>query len=154
MYPLAFSRSSTAPVTTRTVSPGNASSTRASPSGAASRQIAVTAAAPRSRSMPITVTRVPPVASIGSSTKTSRPVRSTGSRFAYVEATSDSSSRTMPTNPTLAIGSSRVMPSSMPMPARSTGTISGLGSASFAPVAMPTGVVTVTSWARTSRVAS
>src|SRR5215469_243735 len=60
----------------------------------------------------------------------------------------------MPTKPTLAIGSSRVIPSSMPMPARSTGTISGLGSLSRAVTATPTGVVTETSQTRISRVAS
>ena len=60
----------------------------------------------------------------------------------------------MPTKPTLAIGSSRVIPDSMPMPARSTGTISGLGSLSRRPVATPTGVVTETSATRISRVAS
>jgi hypothetical protein len=60
----------------------------------------------------------------------------------------------MPTKPTLAIGSSRVIPSSMPIPARSTGTISGLGAVSRAPVAGPTGVVTETGSTRISRVAS
>ena len=60
----------------------------------------------------------------------------------------------MPTKPTLAIGISRVIPSSMPIPARSTGTISGLGSSSMAPVATATGVVTSTGVTRTSLVAS
>jgi hypothetical protein len=82
MYPLSLSRSSTAAVTTRTASSAKAASTRRSPSGAASRQIAVTDAAPRPVSMPMTVARVPPVASIGSSTNVSRPVRSAGSRSA------------------------------------------------------------------------
>jgi len=104
--------------------------------------MAVTAAAPRDTSIAITVSRVPPVASMGSSTNASRPVRSSGSRAAYVEATSVSSSRASPTNPTSALGSSRVMPSSMPIPARSTGTTRGLGRASFTPVASATGVVT------------
>src|SRR5579875_80265 len=51
-------------------------------SGAASRQIAVTAAAPRETSMAITVCSVPPVASIGSRTKASRLARSAGRRAA------------------------------------------------------------------------
>ena len=67
---------------------------------------------------------------------------------------SDSSSRRSPTKPTSAIGSSRVMPSSMPMPARSTGTMSGTGLASLTPRAVPTGVSTETGWTRISRVAS
>ena len=46
------------------------------------------------------------------------------------------------------------MPSSMPIPARSTGTISGTGPASLTPLAMPTGVVTDTGCTRISRVAS
>ena len=61
---------------------GYAASSLATPSGAESRQIAVTAAAPRDTSMPTTVSSVPPVASIGSSTKASRPARSSGSRAA------------------------------------------------------------------------
>ena len=66
-----------------------------------------------------------------------------------------SSLRAMPTKPTSAIGSSRVMPSSMPMPARRIGTISGLGAASLTPWAGATGVWTVDLGAtRTSRVAS
>ena len=100
------------------------------------------------------MTSVPPVASIGSRTNTSRPVRSAGSRLAYVDATSVSSLRAMPTKPTSAIGSSRVMPSSMPMPARSIGTMSGLGGASLPPWAGATGVCTVTGSTLTSRVAS
>ena len=79
------SRSSTAAQTTVTaqaLSSRKASSTTAMPSGAASRQIAVMDTAPRSTSSRKVVTSVPPVASIGSSTNTSRPVRSSGSRFA------------------------------------------------------------------------
>ena len=82
MYPFSFSRSSTAAVTTRTSSAAKAASTCRSPSGAASRQIAVIEAAPRLASMLMTVASVPPVASIGSSTNVSRPVRSAGSRSA------------------------------------------------------------------------
>src|SRR5579875_3374663 len=64
MYPRSFSRSSSPAVTTRTFagpSSGKAAATRLTPSGAASRQIAVTAAAPRQTSMAITVCSVPPV---------------------------------------------------------------------------------------------
>jgi hypothetical protein len=76
---------STPAVTTRTragSSPGNACSILAMPSGAASRQTAVTAEAPRATSISIAACSVPPVASIGSSTNASRPVRSAGSRAA------------------------------------------------------------------------
>ncbi len=69
-------------------------------------------------------------------------------------ATRDSSSLTMPTKPMLAIGSSRVIPSSMPIPARSTGTISGFGGESRTPAARATGVVTSTLATRISLVAS
>ncbi len=72
-------------------------------------------------------TSVPPVASIGSSTYTWRPERSSGIRVAYVEASRVSSLRTMPRKPTSAVGSSRVIPSSMPRPARRIGTTSGRG---------------------------
>ena len=80
-----------AAVTTRTdgASPGSpvpssakTCSTCRKPSGAASRQIAVIEAAPRFASMLMTVASVPPVASMGSSTNVSRPVRSVGSRSA------------------------------------------------------------------------
>ena len=52
------------------------------------------------------------------------------------------------------MGSSRVMPSSIPIPARSTGTMSGTGRASLTPRASATGVVIVTGCTRISRVAS
>ena len=46
------------------------------------------------------------------------------------------------------------MPSSIPIPARSTGTTSGTGPASLTPSAGPSGVVTVTGRTRISRMAS
>jgi hypothetical protein len=46
------------------------------------------------------------------------------------------------------------MPSSIPMPARSTGTTSGLGEASLTPAAVATGVVTETGSVLMYRVAS
>ena len=46
------------------------------------------------------------------------------------------------------------MPSSMPMPARNTGTMSGTGLAILTPAASPTGVRTMTGRTGTSRVAS
>src|SRR4029077_17123883 len=46
------------------------------------------------------------------------------------------------------------MPSSIPIPARSTGTTSGTGPASLTPSAGPSGVVTVTGRTRISRLAS
>ena len=110
--------------------------------------------APRSLSSWTVVTSVPPVASIGSSTKTSRPVRSAGSRFAYAVATRLVSSRTMPRKPTSAVGSSRVIPSSIPRPARRTGTTSGTGVPRWHAGGVATGVVTSTGTTRTSRVAS
>ncbi len=74
--------------------------------------------------------------------------------MAYVEACSVSSSRIIPRNPTSAVGSSRIMPSSIPSPARRIGTTSGLGEASRMPVVGATGVVISTASVRTSRVAS
>jgi hypothetical protein len=71
-----------------------------------------------------------------------------------VEATRDSSSLDRPTNPTSAVGSSLVMPSSMPIPARRTGTTSGTGRASLTPLASATGVCTVSGCTRMPRVAS
>jgi hypothetical protein len=60
----------------------------------------------------------------------------------------------MPRKPTSAVGSRRIIPSSMPRPARRIGTTSGFGLASLVPRASETGVRTVTVSTRTSRVAS
>ena len=60
----------------------------------------------------------------------------------------------MPRKPTSAVGSSRVMPSSMPRPALRIGTTMGRGSARRRQRASATGVVISTSSVRTSRVAS
>ena len=65
-----------------------------------------------------------------------------------------SSSRRMPRKPTSAVGSMRVMPSSMPRPARRTGTTIGRGSESFRPTVGATGVWMGVSVTATSRVAS
>ena len=81
-------------------------------------------------------------------------LRSSGSRSAYVTASSVSSSRAIPRNPTSAVGSSRIIPSSIPSPARRIGTTSGLGAASLTPVVGATGVTMSTGSTRTSRVAS
>ena len=62
--------------------------------------------------------------------------------------------RAMPRNPTSAVGISRVIPSSMPSPARSTGTTSGRGREMPTPRASATGVRTVTGSTRMLRVAS
>ena len=60
----------------------------------------------------------------------------------------------MPTKPTSAVGISRVMPSSIPSPARRMGTTIGRGWASFTPTQSVIGVRTVCGVTRTSRVAS
>ena len=60
----------------------------------------------------------------------------------------------MPRNPTSAVGSRRVMPSSMPRPARRIGTTMGPGSARRRQWAVATGVAISTFSTRTSRVAS
>jgi hypothetical protein len=65
---LSFSSSPAVTICTGTEDEPNACSITASPSGAASRQIAVMSSAPRSSRKLIAATRVPPVASIGSST--------------------------------------------------------------------------------------
>ena len=156
MYPFSLSRSSSAAVTTVTSTsrPANASSMCRSPSGAARRQMAVTSRAPRSSSSEMAATSVPPVASIGSSTNTWRSCRSWGSRSAYVVARSEVSSRTMPRNPTSAVGMSFIIPLSMPSPARRMGTTMGRGSAISTPVVSATGVVMVTGCTRSESVAS
>ncbi len=82
MYRSAFRWSSTAAVTTVTGVPASSRSMTSTPSGAASRQIAVTSSAPRLISSLIAATRVPPVANIGSTTYTWRPDRSSGIRVA------------------------------------------------------------------------
>ena len=65
-----------------------------------------------------------------------------------------SSLRTIPRKPTSAVGTSFTMPSSIPSPARRIGTTSGLGSLIASPCVSATGVVMVTAWVRTLRVAS
>ena len=64
------------------------------------------------------------------------------------------SSLTMPTKPTSAVGIRRIIPSSMPSPARRMGTTSGRGRVSSTPVVVVIGVFTSTGSTRTSRVAS
>ena len=110
-------------MTTRTGRP--LSRSRATPSGAASTQIAVTSLAPRSTSRPIVCCIEPPVASIGSSTKTGRPASESGSDSMYGIGWWVSSLRAMPTNPVCASGMSACAASTIPSPARSTGTSSG-----------------------------
>ena len=77
MYAVELSPSSTAPTTTRSGSP--LSSSRRSPSGAATAHTTVMSSAPRSVSRRQQCTSEPPVASIGSSTSTGRPVSDAGS---------------------------------------------------------------------------
>ena len=77
MKPTSFSRSSSA--ATQRLASGCSSRTRAIPSGAAIRPASVTWAAPASRQRPIACEAEPPVAIIGSSTSTLRPVRPSGS---------------------------------------------------------------------------
>ncbi len=95
------------------------------PSGAATAHTAVTSSAPRSASSSIVWTIEPPVASIGSSTNTGRPASDSGSDTMYVTAWWVSSSRAMPTNPTCDSGTNACAASTIPSPARSTGTSSG-----------------------------
>ena len=57
-----------------------------------------------------------------------------------MKGSSVSSSRTMPTKPTSADGISRVMPASMPSPARRIGTTKGCGRESRTPVIFWIGV--------------
>ena len=52
------------------------------------------------------------------------------------------------------MGTSFTMPSSIPSPARRIGTTSGFGSLIASPCVSATGVVMVTAWVRTLRVAS
>ena len=67
----------------------------------------------------------PPVASIGSSTNTGRPARESGSDSMYGFGWWVSSSRATPTNPICDSGMNACAASTMPSPARSTGTSSG-----------------------------
>ncbi len=71
-----------------------------------------------------------------------------------MDASSVTSSRIIPRKPISAVGSSRVIPSSIPRPARRIGITTGRGWAIRWPVAGPTGVVISTSATRMSRVAS
>ena len=95
------------------------------PSGAASTQIAVTSLAPRPTSRPIVCAIEPPVASMGSSANTGRPARDSGSDSMYGIGWWVSSLRAMPTKPVWASGMSACAASTIPSPARSTGTSSG-----------------------------
>ena len=118
------------------VSRGNAAASRSRPSGAASRQTAVTAAAPR---WPAGGSRSPACrrwrASGRARRLTGRTGRPGGRWHRWTRPGSSSLAR--PTKPTSAVGSSRTMPSSMPMPARSTGTTIGSGAASLTPWRRP-----------------
>ena len=134
--------------------PSTCFSIAATPSGAPSRQIAVTSCAPRLKRKVIAAPSEPPVASIGSSTKHWRSLRSSGSRSAYVVGWKVSSSRTMPRNPTSAVGRSFTIPSSIPRPARRIGTTIGRGSLIFTPWVVVTGVWISMGSTRTLRVAS
>ena len=65
------------------------------------------------------------MASIGSSTKTGRPAREPGSDTMYGVGWWVASSRATPTNPICDSGTNVCAASTMPSPARSTGTSSG-----------------------------
>ena len=65
------------------------------------------------------------MASIGSSTNTSRSTSDSGSEAMYASGWKVSSLRASPTKPICDSGSIRCAVSAMPSPARSTGTISG-----------------------------
>ena len=81
--------------------------------------------APRSVSSPQQCTSEPPVASIGSRTKTSRSTSDFGSEAMYASGWKVTSLRARPTKPICDSGSIPCAVSAMPRPARSTGTISG-----------------------------
>ena len=85
-------------------------------------------------------TALPPVASMGSSTSTSRSSMSEGSLQKYSTGCKVSSLRYSPMKPTLAAGIRLSMPSSMPMPARRMGTRASLRPASTLVRAMVMGV--------------
>ncbi|OBH41193.1 hypothetical protein A5682_24330 [Mycobacterium mantenii] len=95
----------------------------------------------------------PPVASMGSRTITGLPASLAGSASRYGTGTWVSSSRATPTNPTSASGIAACAASTMPSPARSTGTSSG-GLTKRVPAAAATGVRMRTDLRGASRPAS
>ncbi|GAB4983975.1 hypothetical protein MAHJHV58_11630 [Mycobacterium avium subsp. hominissuis] len=109
--------------------------------------------APRRCNSPRVCTIEPPVASIGSSTITDLPASLSGSAAKYGTGRWVCSSRATPTKPTSASGSAACAGSTMPSPARSTGTSSG-GLTSRVPAAAATGVRIRTDLRGTSRLAS
>ena len=117
-------------------------------------QIAMMSVAPKSSKYWIAAIKVPPVANIGSRIKHWRPLRSLGKRFAYVDALSVFSSRTMPRKPISAFGINLTIPSSIPNPARRIGTTTGVGFAIDTPVIGATGVLIFLVVTLISRVAS
>src|SRR3954447_22268933 len=123
MEAFSLSPSSTEAVNTRSGSP--LPSSRRRPSGAASAHSTVIEVAPRPVSSPQQATSDPPVASIGSSTNTSRSTRDAGSEAMYASGWKVTSLRASPTKPIWDSGSIPWAVSAMPSPARSTGTISG-----------------------------
>ena len=105
------------------------------PSGAAKTQHTVMSTHPRSASSRQQCSSDPPVASIGSSTRTGSPVRSVGSDSMYARGWNVCSSRASPTKPIDDSGNSASAASAIPRPARSTGTIRG-GLASRVPIGL------------------
>ena len=115
-------------------------STRATPSGAATKHNARTSRAPRSFTRSNASHNDPPVANIGSRTNTVDSDKS-GNRHKYVRATAVSSSRAIPKWPTNAHGIKRNNGSTIANPARNTGT-STTGRNKLLPVASANGVRT------------
>ena len=123
------------------------------PSGAHTTQTTVMSAARRACSSPTVCAIEPPVASIGSSTITGCVLKSSGRDSRYGVGSWVSSLRATPTNPTFASGISMCALSTIPSPARSTGTSSG-GAASRDPTMSAIGVRMGTGLGAASRVAS
>ena len=97
---------------------------------------------------------LPPVASMGSTTMTSRSLISLGSLQKYSMGLAVSSSRYRPICPTFAAGMRVSIPSTMPSPARKIGTMASLRPESILVLQRQMGVSTVTSLRGRSRVAS
>ncbi|OBH51593.1 hypothetical protein A5686_12030 [Mycobacterium sp. E2479] len=95
----------------------------------------------------------PPVASMGSRISTGLPASLSGSASRYGTGRWVFSSRATPTNPASASGSAACAASSMPSPARSTGTSSG-GLTKRVPTADATGVRILTDFRGASLLAS
>ncbi|GAB1816650.1 hypothetical protein MUNTM_56940 [Mycobacterium sp. MUNTM1] len=95
----------------------------------------------------------PPVASMGSRTITGLPASLSGRASKYGTGRWVSSLRATPTKPTSASGMAACAASTMPNPARSTGTSSG-GLAKRVPTAGATGVWIFTDFRGASRLAS